>query len=152
MDNSGQELDQLSGELQAAIHEFDKKLSRMTSLNVIIPTGIKRSRTFHMSALLLSWIINLLNLICFGTGLAFAFLGGLISTVGVALLVGSLFSEGAFAGQLWVTAHQSGSEIYDRLWGEETIEHLKHLKSTIGDLSERIDRYREASETPNTAD
>lgn len=151
MDDSDQELDQLSGQLQAAIQEFDKKLSRMTSLNVIIPTG-KRSRTFHMNALLLSWIINLLNLTCFSTGLAFAFLGGLISTVGVALLVGSLFSEGAFVGQLWVIAHQSGSEVYDRLWGEETIEHLKHLKSTIGDLSERIDRYRQASETPNTVD
>lgn len=108
MNNSWEELDRVSEELGATAREFDRKFDQWTSIAVSIPIGPRRLRSFDMSPLLLSWIVNLGNLTCFGTGLSFVFSGGSFSTVGVALLVGALFSEGAFLGQLWTASVQSG--------------------------------------------
>lgn len=146
MGDSDEELDRLSEQLRATVREFDQVLDGWNSIGVSIPFGPRRLRSFPMSAGTLSWIINLGNLGCFALGLAFALLGGTISTVGTALLVGSLFSEGAFIGQLWVAAFQSGYTIYDRLWGDEVHAHLKQLQERITDLSKRIDELRQESE------
>ena len=64
---------------------------------------------------MLSRIVNLGNLACFVTGLIFVFLDGAISTVGIALLVGALFSEGAFLGQLSIITAQREYAMSERL-------------------------------------
>jgi len=93
-----------------------------------------------MSPVTLSRIVNYSNLACFVTGLVFAFLGGTISTVGVALLVGALFSEGAFMGQLWTITVQNRYIAFDRLWGGESFTRMEQLKEKVTDLSERVDK------------
>jgi hypothetical protein len=150
MGGSDQELYQLKEELHAAIHEFDQKLSSMTSLYVLIQTGARRRRIFYISTQSLSWIINILNLTCFTTGFIFAFLGGAISTVGIALLVGALFSEGAFVGQMWTLAAQNRSDISNRLWGDDMASSLTQLKDKIADLSQRVDRFDQEEVADNT--
>ncbi len=152
MDDSGGELDRLNEELQAAVHEFNQEFTRWTALNVPIPTGPGRLRNFKMSALLLAWIANLLNLVCFVAGLVFTFQSGVISTTGVALVVGALFSEGAFVGQLWVFTAQSENAMIDRLWGHENFTHLKQLQEKVIDLSKRVDRFHRGTADSDTID
>jgi hypothetical protein len=119
MDESGEDLDRLNEELRDTVREFDHQFDRWTAMNVSIPIAPKRFRNFQMGPISLSWIVNLGNLSCFATGLAFIFLGWMISSAGVALLVGALFSEGAFLGQLWTVTVQSQTMASDRLWGDE---------------------------------
>jgi hypothetical protein len=107
MDTESDELNRIETELQAIRVEFSQKFRQMTSLDVMIPTGIKKRYIFQLEIIPLSWIVNLLNLACFIAGIAFIFLGGVMATVGVALLVGALFSEGAYVGQLWTIAAQN---------------------------------------------
>jgi hypothetical protein len=152
MDDSGEGIDQLKEQLRAADREFDRVLDRWNSVNASIPIGPRRLRDFPMNAKTLSWIINMGNLACFGLGLAFALLGGTISTVGIALLVGSLFSEGAFIGQLWTAAFQSGFTIAARLWGDEDYSYLKQQRERIADLSQRIEKLQQESQESATQD
>ena len=115
----------------------------MTSLDMMIPAGIKNRYIFHLDVVPLSWIVNLLNLACFIAGITFIFLGGVIETVGVAMLVGALFSEGAFVGQLWTITAQNNYMVYYRLWGEERFARLEDLKERMANLSDQVDRVRE---------
>jgi hypothetical protein len=148
VDDSRGELDRLNEELQAALNAFTREFTDWTALNVPIPTVLGRLRNFKMSALLLAWIASMLNLACFVAGLVFTFQSGVISTAGVAMVVGALFSEGAFVGQLWAYTAQSEHAMNDRLWGHEAFAHLKQLRDKINDLSKRIDRFnRRAAES-----
>jgi hypothetical protein len=145
VEGSGEELDGLHEELRSALREFEQLRGRWTSVNVISPIGPRGLRHFQMGPLLISYIVNLGNLTCFATGLVFAFLGGAISTVGIALLVGALFSEGAFLGQAWTITAQSEYAMSERLWGDEFYTHLMQLKEKIIALSDRVEDLQGAA-------
>jgi hypothetical protein len=139
MDGMSDELSRLNEDLKDAIREFDQEFERFTSINATIPIFPRRLRNFKMGAELLSRIVNLGNLACFVTGLVCAVIGGNLLAVGVALVVGSLFSEGAFIGQLWTMSYQNQHAVSSRLWGDEVFTRLTRLKTRIIDMSERID-------------
>jgi hypothetical protein len=140
MDSENEDLHQLEAELRAARSEFSENFRQMTSLDMMIPTGTRKRYIFQVEIASLSWIVQLLNLACFVAGIVFIFLGGIIATAGVALVVGALFSEGAFAGQWWTITAQNNYMVYYRLWGDEKFAHLDSLKNRIADLSEKLDR------------
>jgi uncharacterized coiled-coil protein SlyX len=143
------ELHQLEAELRAARSQFSQKFRQMTSLDMAIPTGIRKRYIFQVEIISLSWIIQLLNLACFIAGIVFIFLSGVIATAGVALVVGALFSEGAFAGQWWTITAQNNYMVYYRLWGDEQFTQLDNLRNKIADLSEQLDRVRVATPPPD---
>jgi hypothetical protein len=62
----------------------------------------------------------------------------------VALIVGALFSFGAFIGQLWNAALQRERELLDRIFGSSMTAKLRELGKECIDLEERIERLRQS--------
>jgi hypothetical protein len=137
-----EELDRLNAALQEARSEFHLKYRQLTSMDVMLPVGLRRRYIFQVEVISISWIVQLLNLACFVTGVSVAFLGGTIQTVGISLIVGSLFAEGAFFGQWWAITAQNNYMAYYRLWGDEKFARLEELKKKMAELSEQADRLR----------
>jgi hypothetical protein len=142
LSTESEELDRLKAELQDVQTEFRLKYRQMTSMDMMIPVGFKRRYIFQVEVISLSWIIQLLNLACFASGISFIFLGGVMQTVGVSLVVGALFAEGAFVGQWWAVTAQSSYTAFYRLWGDERFAQLDELKRRMTELSEQADQLR----------
>lgn len=148
MSSESEELDRLDAALQEARSEFRLKYRQLTSMDLMIPVGLKKRHVFQVEVISISWIVQLLNFVCFVAGISIIFLGGVMQTIGVSLIVGSLFAEGAFVGQWWAITAQNNYMAYYRLWGDEKFARLEELKEKMAQLSEQANRLRAESVLP----
>jgi F0F1-type ATP synthase assembly protein I len=83
----------------------------------------------------------LFNISCLLAGIALIFLKGAFQVLGISLIVGGLFSFGAFVAQLWAVAAHRGHEVLDRaighLYDDEKYAELRRLALIRHELKER---------------
>ena len=79
------------------------------------------------------------NVVCFVLGIAFVFLGGVLTSLGVAMIVGALFSFGAFWAQIWAISMQKDNNIVIQALKSKELEDL--LKRYV-EISRRIAELR----------
>ncbi len=95
----------------------------------------------------------LFNSMCFAVGIIFTVLGGVWTALGVAMIVGSLFSFGTFVAQLWVVHRQRAAEVIDRLYGLRTeYADLERLGRMRKDLLDRIEKLSDSLETSQASE
>jgi len=85
-------------------------------------------------------VFILFNAACFAAGIALVLAGGLLASIGVALIVGVLFSFGAFITQFWAVATQAEHELSSRIHDEGRLSKLQHLASKRAKLMRDIDK------------
>jgi hypothetical protein len=156
MDDRSAELSRLHEELQKTDEAFWREFhDTFARWNLGIgPLRISSPATSHQVAIMyLSF-----NALCFAAGVTFALFGGVWAALGVALVVGSLFSFGAFLAQLWVVMRQRGIEVVDRLYGNREYGDLERLGRMRQDILDRIEKLRDslpaegATQHPEPAD
>ena len=95
----------------------------------------------RINSALLAMIYVLFNVACLILGLTFVFFKGATQTIGISLIVGSLFSFGAFVAQFWSAAMQREAQAVDRAFDEggQDIRYteLRRLAKAFWELSER---------------
>ena len=96
----------------------------------------------RINSALFAMIYVLFNAACLILGLTFVFFKGAAQTLGVSLIVGSLFSFGAFVAQFWSAAMQREAQAIDRAFdeGNQDIRYtdLRRLAKAFWELSERV--------------
>ena len=96
----------------------------------------------RINSALLSAIYVLFNAACLILSLTFVFFKGAAQTLGVSLIVGGLFSFGAFVAQFWSAAQQREAQAIDRAFdeGNQDIRYtdLRRLAKAFWELSERV--------------
>jgi len=70
--------------------------------------------------------------------------------LGIALLVGALFSFGSFLAQFWSQAMDYQREFVDKIWLEDDVELLRETLNTLTDLERQIDRRLREPRAPET--
>jgi hypothetical protein len=79
---------------------------------------------------------------CLILGLTFVFFKGTAQTIGISLIVGGLFSFGAFVAQFWSAAMQRETQAIDRAFdeGSQDIRYieLRRLAKAFWEQSERV--------------
>jgi hypothetical protein len=84
----------------------------------------------------------LFKVACLILGLTFFFFKGAIQTIGISLIVGGLFSFGAFVAQFWSAAMRREAQAIDRAFdeGSQDIRYtdLRRLAKAFWELSERV--------------
>lgn len=96
----------------------------------------------RISSALFAIIYALFNAACLILGVIFVFSKGAVQTLGVSLLVGGLFSFGAFVAQFWSAAMQREAQAIDRAFDEGSRDirytDLRRLAKAFWELSERV--------------
>ena len=104
----------------------------------------------RINSALFAMIYVLFNAACLILGLTFVFFKGAAQTLGVSLIVGSLFSFGAFVAQFWSAAMQREAQAIDRAFdeGNQDIRYtdLRRLAKAFWELSERVSEGTRPSE------
>jgi hypothetical protein len=93
-------------------------------------------------------IYVLFNALCFAAGVAFCFVRGILSGLGIALVVGSLFALGAFVSQFWTAVNTREIEWSDRVYGEASVAGLQRLDKERSELHKQIEGLRDTDEAP----
>ena len=136
VEDSISELDRLSQELRETEAAFTDEFRRIASGWHL---GIGR---MHINAVVGPEMITVIyvafNALCFAVGVAFVFFGGVFVSLGVAIIVGALFSFGAFLAQFYVVAFQREHERLERLFADERDANLKRLLEKRAQLISRI--------------
>ena len=65
--------------------------------------------------------------LCFIAGVVFCFFGGIFAALGAALVVGALFSFGAFVAQFWLITQQARQKVSDSIFDEERLADVRKL-------------------------
>jgi fatty acid desaturase len=78
------------------------------------------------------------NAVCFTAGVVLVFFGDIAASVGVALIVGALFSFGAFVSQFWAVVAQQEHELIKELEGDDRLARLRELRKKQVELSGRL--------------
>jgi hypothetical protein len=131
--NTGSERKQLRKELRSVIAELRTENSRnATKWNFGLGPFYISTRVGSMNV---AQAYVVFNLICFATGLALAFFNGNLATIGVALIVGSLFAFGAFIAQFWATLIQVE---LSRRTNSKNSNKIKELADKADDLAQRL--------------
>jgi hypothetical protein len=90
------------------------------------------------------------NAACFVTGIVFVPLGGTVSTIGVALIVGALFSFGAFVSQFWTVVTQQELDMSERICTDDAqFVKFRELDARRTELLQRLDRLN-SNESPRS--
>lgn len=139
MDDTSAELGRLQEELQALDEVYQREFGRVTGWQlaygpVRVPTVFTRQRV--------ALVYALFNAICFAAGVVFSFAGGTLASLGVALVVGALFSFGAFVAQMWAVVYQRERETLRQVYGDEMTADLKRLIDKRAKLVDRIEGLR----------
>ena len=98
----------------------------------------------RINSALFAMIYVLFNSVCLILGLIFVFFKGAGQALGISLVVGSLFSFGAFVAQFWSAAMQREADAVDRAFdaADQDIRYtdLRRLAKDFWELSERADK------------
>ena len=140
MNDVNAELRQLREELQAVDQEFREAWYSIAgewqfSLG---PINIQRK----IGSVTIAQVYVIFNAACFATGIALALLGGTISTVGVSLIVGALFSFGALVAQFWTIVTQQRLDLNKQIYTNNDAQFAKfrELDAKRTELLKRLDR------------
>src|SRR5215469_4616951 len=138
MNDSNSEVDQVKqvADLLAARKDIDREIKNLSMrwgmatgprwLYIVSPSRIS---TFY-------WIFLA---VCFVAGILFAVHSGTPSSLGVALIVGSLFAGGAFVGQVWDAAFQERHSLLEKALGDERTKDLENLGKEFWESRRGID-------------
>jgi hypothetical protein len=77
--------------------------------------------------------------VCFVAGIVFTLLKGTFSSLGVALVVGSLLAGGAIVGQVWAFAFQERHSLLEKALGDERTKDLENLGKKFWESRKSID-------------
>jgi hypothetical protein len=83
------------------------------------------------------------------TGVGFIFLKGTFQALGIALVVGSVFSLGTFMAQWWNHAWQRQNDVLDHARGDERYVKLRRLVKEEDKLHEKLNSLPEPSGQDN---
>lgn len=143
MDDANAERHQLREELEAVEREFWTEWGRTRPR---LGFSLGPLRIWHqIGSMFIARVYFLFNTACFIAGVALAFLGGVFASIGVALIVGALFSFGAFVSQVWAVVAQHDRELLDQLAPDPQLEKLRDLGVKRAELFRRWDNSDQAS-------
>jgi pheromone shutdown protein TraB len=148
MDDASAELRQLLEELEAADTEMIKELNSI-SAHWAISLGSFRI-TGQASTSFLSRIYTWFSIVCFAAGIALAFAGGAFTSIGVALIVGSMLSFGTFVTQFWAVQAQDELALQRKYLDEVRHPKLKEFAAKRLEISRRIEHLRRIHPSENT--
>ena len=97
--------------------------------------GIRIRGTFPSNSIAVIFVA--LNAVLFALGVVFSLLGGTLNSLGVSLIVGSVFAASAFVAQFWAVSYQRGVEVYREIFGDGLGE-LRDLASKRAEILEKI--------------
>ena len=90
---------------------------------------------------LITIIFVVFNALCFVLGVVFSLLGGTLSSLGVSLVVGSIFAVSAFVAQLWAVSYQRAKEVRRKVFGDD----LEKLRDLAGERANILEQIKEMS-------
>jgi len=135
VDDSRSDLDELRSQLEARLQKLDDDVTKVTSSYSWELVGIKRPHIWGTQKIAVAYV--LLSVGALALGIAFSLLGRALESLGVALVVGAIFSFGAFIAQFWAVASQREFETRTEVFGE--IDELKaRFKQEVVPLAERV--------------
>lgn len=144
MDDIGEKRRQLEENLRAVDEAFQKEYLRTASSWHVNfgPIHIP----FVIGSQQVAKIYAFFNALCFVAGVVFCFFKGVLSGLGIALVVGSLFALGAFVSQFWMAVYTREIEWSGRVYGEASTAQLRHLDKERSELYKQIEGLRDAEE------
>jgi hypothetical protein len=139
MSDSNSEIDQLKAERRAARKEIDREIGRLSTR-----WGLARSpfRLYIVSPDRINLSYWIFLTICLVAGIVCTFQKEPVRTLGVSLVVGSLFAGGAVVGQVWAFAFQERHSLLEKALGDERTKDLEHLGEKFWELQKRIDHLQ----------
>jgi hypothetical protein len=151
VDDFRQQQDQLEKELQRANEELSKEYRSMTA-----GWGARFGPlviSVRASAEIITISYVLFNIICFVVGVVFTLQDNVLRTLGIALVVGGLFSGGTFMAQWWDHAWQRQNATIDRAFNlgydDKRYAELQRLAKEVGELYEKLKSLPEPSSENN---
>ena len=139
MSDSQSEVDQLTAELQSIDAEIDREVARLSSHWTIDFGRFKLSVT---GAKTITLIYMVFNSTLFTLGVVFTFLRGVFANLGVALIVGAIFSFSTLIAQVWSVSVQNASNIVAQAFGNIRNRRLENLGDRYTELAHRVDELR----------
>jgi hypothetical protein len=141
VDDPRQQRDQLEKDVQRAYAAFDRESLSMTS------TWVGRLGPFSLSVPVKSQVIVaiyvLFNVACFAIGVAFTLQHGALQALGIALVVGGLFSFGTLTAQWWDHIWQDQNNTMDRAFNsgyhDKRYAELQRLAKEWVDAHEKLE-------------
>jgi hypothetical protein len=98
-------------------------------------------------------IYVLFNVACLAVGVAFTLQHGVLQTLGIALVVGGLFSFGTFVAQWWNHIWQDQNVVMDRAFDfgyhDKRFAELQRLNKERHDLYEKLESLPRSSDEDN---
>jgi hypothetical protein len=147
VDTSQEPREQLQHELYLTRQEFRAEYDRLLpqwKFGVGVRgrgIGIRaRTRSGHITG-----IYILFNVVFFAAGIGFIFVKGVLQTLGIALVVGSLFSFGTFVSQFWMLETQREHDVSDRAFDEgyedARYKEIQRLAKKEWELSKKMESF-----------
>jgi hypothetical protein len=143
MSDVNAERDQLRGELKSVNQEFWAEWNRTLGTWAFSFGPLRIQRPVTSQTIIRVYVS--FNTICFIAGIILVFPGGQLANIGVALIVGSLFSFGAFVSQFWTVVTQLQQEKFDQLGVRSGLDKLKELAARRAELSRRLNELDQIS-------
>jgi hypothetical protein len=112
MEDLTQRRAQLESDLRRSGNEFNKEYRSVAETWWMGIGPLKMTATIGTSEIGLIYIC--FNMICFAAGIAFTLASGALQALGIALVVGGLFSFGTFMAQWWDHSWQRNNATIDR--------------------------------------
>jgi len=131
------DLAQLRKEFRRARQAYRQEFDRLTPSWdwAIGPLRFRR----HMGSTAITWCYTGFNFICLVAGIFATLAHGIWTSLGVALVVGALFSFGTFVAQWWVVEVGREDKITDYLsWDPEEYAELECLNAKCIELARRL--------------
>jgi len=138
------EKDRLERELQLAKTAFQKEYKSFSSSWSVTLGSFSVKARIGTESIIGAFVA--FNALCFAVGIVFSLQEGALQAVGVALIVGGLFSFGTFMAQWWDHAWQRQNDAINGAFEKERYENLRRLAGKARKLSEEIDGL------PNSSD
>lgn len=132
---------QLLEEIRVIDAKINTELERISGVWNFSLGPFKMTR--KASAMFITQIYTVFNMACLIAGIALAFIGSTFTAIGVALIVGAVFSFGTFATQLWAVQAQDEINIQRKLSGDAYQARLKILEAERLEIYQRIENLRE---------
>ena len=143
MSDVNAERDQLRGELKSVNQEFWAKWNRTLGTWAFSFGPLRIQRPVRSQTIIRVYVS--FNTICFIAGIILVFPGGQLANIGIALIVGALFSFGAFVSQFWTVVTQLQQEKFDQLGVRSGLDKLEEIAARRAELSKRLDELDQIS-------
>ena len=137
MSDADDRIRQLHQELDAADTKIASQIGQLTSRWQLRGGPVRISAV--VSSGRITWVIIVFNTVCLVLGAVLIISGGATRiALGIAIVVGAVFSFGAFLTQFWAVAVTRELETGDRLFADSRFKDLKLLINERERLSQQI--------------